>query len=137
MNTPVIVAGSLGFGRDKWGIPADNITESLKWLYVAYFMHMLAEALCQMSILAFYLRIMVEPRLRKVVWILMGVVTCFGVANMFAMIFQFTPIAVLWDGWRGEMAFFCRVDVRLYLSSHARCECLLNMYLDSDSRGAE
>jgi hypothetical protein len=115
MNAPVIVAASLGFGRDMWGIPADNITESLKWLYVAYFMYMLAEALCQMSILAFYLRIMVEPRLRTVVWILMGVVTCFGVANMFAMIFQCTPIPFFWDGWRGEMAGFCGVDVRLYV----------------------
>ena len=40
MNVPVVVAASLGFGRDMWGIPADNITESLKWLYVAYFMYM-------------------------------------------------------------------------------------------------
>ena len=113
MNVPVIVAASLGFGRDMWGIPPDNITKSLKWLYVAYFMYMLAEALCQMSILAFYLRIMVEPRLRTVVWILLTVVTCFGIANMFAMIFQCTPIPFFWDGWRGEMAGFCGIDVRL------------------------
>jgi hypothetical protein len=116
MNAPVVVAASLGFGKDMWGIPADNITKSLKWLYVAYFMYMLAEALCQMSILAFYLRIMVDPRLRKTVWFLMVVVTCFGIANVFAMVFQCTPIPFFWDGWKGEMEGFCGVDVRLFVS---------------------
>ncbi|KAF3031821.1 hypothetical protein E8E12_002329 [Didymella heteroderae] len=127
MNVPVIVAASLGFGRDMWGIPADNITKSLKWLYVAYFMYMLAEALCQMSILAFYLRIMVEPRLRIVVWILLGVVTCFGIANVFAMIFQCTPIPFFWDGWRGEMAGFCGVDVRLFGFARGGIEIFLDL----------
>jgi hypothetical protein len=49
MNVPVIVSARLGFGRDMWGIKPRNITESLKWLYVAYFMYMLAECLCQLS----------------------------------------------------------------------------------------
>ena len=113
MNVPVLVAANLGFGRDMWGIPANNITKSLKWLYVAYFLYMSAEALCQMSILAFYLRIMVEPRLRTVVWILLIVVTAFGIANVVSMIFPCTPIQFFWDGWRGEMDGFCGVDVRL------------------------
>ncbi|KAJ4382421.1 hypothetical protein N0V86_002756 [Didymella sp. IMI 355093] len=127
MNAPVITAASLGFGKDMWGIPADNITESLKWLYVAYFMYMLAEALCQMSILAFYLRIMIEPRLRTVVWILMGVVTCFGIANVFSMIFQCTPVSFFWDGWRGEMAGFCGVDVRLFGFARGGIEIFLDL----------
>ncbi|KAH6616461.1 hypothetical protein C7974DRAFT_318940 [Boeremia exigua] len=127
MNAPVIVAASLGFGRDMWGIPADNITESLKWLYVAYFMYMLAEALCQMSILAFYLRIMIQPRLRAVVWVLMGVVTSFGIANIFAMIFQCTPIPFFWDGWRGEMEGTCGVDVRLFGFARGAIEIFLDL----------
>ena len=126
MNAPVFVAASLDFGRDMWGIPADNITESLKWLYVAYFTYMLAEALCQMSILAFYLHITVEPRLRTVVWIMLAVVACFGIANMFAMIFQCTPIPFFWDGWRGEMTGFCGVDVRLCVFPHTSFDNLLN-----------
>lgn len=113
MNMPVLVAANLGFGKDMWGIPPDNITESLKWLYVAYFMYMWAEALCQLSILAFYLRIMVEPRMRTIVWILIVFVTCFGITNIFAMIFQCTPVSFFWAGWKGEMSGFCGVDVRL------------------------
>ncbi|KAF2787589.1 hypothetical protein K505DRAFT_396381 [Melanomma pulvis-pyrius CBS 109.77] len=114
MNAPVIVAARLGFGRDMWSIPPDNITNSLKWLYVAYFMYQVAEFLCQLSILAFYLRIMINFKSRLVVWILMGLVTCFGLGNSFSMIFQCMPIHFFWDGWRGEMPGSCGVDVRLF-----------------------
>jgi Na+/citrate or Na+/malate symporter len=92
MNVPVIVAARLGFGRDMWGIKPHNITESLKWLYVAYFMYMLAECLCQLSLLAFYLRIMVDRNSRIIVWIFIGLVTGFGIGNVVAMVFQCTPI---------------------------------------------
>lgn len=114
MNVPVIVGAKLGFGRDMWSIPPDNITASLKWLYVAYFMYMIAEALCQLSILAFYIRIMVDPKVRLVVWVLIGMVLGFGLGNTFAMIFQCAPIPFFWDGWRGEMSGSCPVNVQLF-----------------------
>ena len=127
MNMPVIVAARLGFGRDIWGIKPDNITESLKWLYVAYFMYMLAESLCQLSILAFYLRIMVERRSRMVVWVFIGIVVGFGIGNVFSMIFQCTPVAFFWDGWRGEMAGYCGVDVRLFGFIRGAIEIFLDL----------
>ncbi|KAF2492600.1 hypothetical protein BU16DRAFT_466045 [Lophium mytilinum] len=114
MNVPVIVAARLGFGRDMWGIAPDHITSSLKWLYVAYFMYMLAECLCQLSILAFCLRIMIDPKSRLAAWILVGLVTGFGIGNTFSMIFQCNPIPFFWNGWRGEMAGSCPVNVRLF-----------------------
>lgn len=114
MNAPVIVAARLGFGRDMWGIPPANITTGLKWLYVAYFMYQVAEFLCQLSILAFYLRVMVDPKLRLAVWVLMGLVTCFGLGNTCAMVFQCMPVHLFWDGWRGETSGSCAVNVRLF-----------------------
>ncbi|KAJ4358755.1 uncharacterized protein N0V89_003339 [Didymosphaeria variabile] len=96
-----------------WGMEADNITTSLKWLYVAYFMYMIAEALCQLSILAFYLRIMIHPKSRLAVWTLLWLVVCFGLANAFSMIFQCAPIHFFWNGWKGETPGKC-IDVRLF-----------------------
>ncbi|KAL5382561.1 hypothetical protein DPSP01_006401 [Paraphaeosphaeria sporulosa] len=113
MNVPVIVAAHLGFGTDIWGMQQEDITLSLKWLYVAYFMYMIAEALCQLSILAFYLRIMIDPKSRLAVWTLLVLVVCFGVANAFSMVFQCTPIHFFWNGWRGETSGQC-IDVRLF-----------------------
>jgi hypothetical protein len=129
MNMPVIVAARLGFGRDMWTIPPDNITTALKWLYVAYFMYMLAECLCQLSILAFYLRIMINPKLRKVVWVCVGMVTGFGIGNVVAMVFQCTPIAFFWDGWRGQMDGFCGVDVRLFGFVRGAVEIFLDLVI--------
>jgi hypothetical protein len=113
MNVPVVIAAHLGFGTDIWGMRPYNITTSLKWLYVAYFMYMIAEALCQLSILAFYLRIMIDSKSRFAVWILLGLVLSFGLANTFSMIFQCTPIHFFWNGWRGETPGRC-IDVRLF-----------------------
>jgi hypothetical protein len=113
MNAPGFAAAHLGYGRDIWGIPPDNITASFKWLYIAQAMYMIAEALCQLSILSFYLRLMVDAKLRLAVWVLMGVVTCFGLGNTFVIIFMCTPIPFFWDGWRGEMSGSC-IDMNLF-----------------------
>lgn len=129
MTVPVLVAAKLGFGRDMWTIPPANITKSLKWLYVAYFCYMAAECLCQLSILALYLRIMVDKNLRKVVWVCIGMCLGFGIGNVIAMVFQCTPIPFFWDGWRGEMDGFCGVDVRLFGFVRGAVEIFLDLFI--------
>ncbi|KAJ4362069.1 hypothetical protein N0V83_011011 [Neocucurbitaria cava] len=127
MNAPVLVAAHYGFGKDMWGLEPDNITASLKWLYVAYFMYMMAECLCQLSILAFYLRITVQKPMRIASWVLIAMVTGFGIGNTVAMIFQCTPIKFFWDGWRGEMPGKCGVDVRLFGFIRGAIEIFLDL----------
>ncbi|PSN65231.1 hypothetical protein BS50DRAFT_496904 [Corynespora cassiicola Philippines] len=107
-------AGGIGFGKDMWGMTPDEISLSFRWLFVTYFMYQVAEALCQLSICAFYLRIMTLRETRYAVWILIALVICFGLGNTFSMIFQCTPIPFFWDGWKGEMAGKCTVDIRLF-----------------------
>ncbi|KAH7344250.1 hypothetical protein BKA66DRAFT_564146 [Pyrenochaeta sp. MPI-SDFR-AT-0127] len=126
MNAPAIVAAHLGFGRDIWSIPPDNITTSFKWLYVAYCMYMVAEALCQLSILSFYLRIIVDPKLRLAVWVLVGLIICFGLGNTFVMIFNCMPIPLFWDGWRGEISGSC-VDLHLFSFIRGGIEIFLDL----------
>ncbi|KAF1918987.1 hypothetical protein BDU57DRAFT_490848 [Ampelomyces quisqualis] len=128
-NTPVVVAARLGFGRDIWGVRPDDITKGLKWLYVAYFLYMLAECLCQLSILAFYLRIMVDKRLRRFVWAFIGIVIGFGITNVMSMIFQCIPISFFWDGWRGEIEGFCGVEVRLFGFIRGAIEIILDLVI--------
>ncbi|KAF1849095.1 uncharacterized protein K460DRAFT_304888 [Cucurbitaria berberidis CBS 394.84] len=126
-NVPVVVAGHLGFGKDMWGIPPDGITNSLKWLYVTYFMYQVAEFLCQLSILAFYLRVVTSAKLKLVTYTLMGLVTCFGLGNTFAMMLQCKPIHLFWDGWKGTMAGKCTVDVRLFGFVRGGIEIVLDL----------
>jgi hypothetical protein len=61
-------------------------------------MYQIAEAFCQLSILAFYLRIATSPKLRTTTYILMGIVTCFGIGSTGAMMFQCQPISFFWNG---------------------------------------
>jgi putative effector of murein hydrolase len=86
-----------------------------------------AEFLCQLSILAFYLRIFVSPKLRLATYSLMGLVTCFGVGNTFAMMLQCKPLSYFWDGWKGEVAGQCTVDVRLFGFIRGAIEILLDL----------
>ncbi|KAF1978185.1 hypothetical protein BU23DRAFT_550256 [Bimuria novae-zelandiae CBS 107.79] len=74
----------------------------------------LVEGFCQLSILAFYLRLVTSPTTKKIIWVLMALVSCFALGNTFAMILQCKPIPFFWDGWRGEMAGKCTVDVRIF-----------------------
>jgi amino acid permease len=76
-------------------------------------MYQVAEALCQLSICAFYLRIMTDRKTRMVVWVLIGLVTCFGIGNTFAMVFNCTPISYLWTSWEGTTSGTC-IDIRLF-----------------------
>lgn len=74
---------------------------------------MAAEALTQMSILAFYLRIFPNKTFHKVVYALMALSACFGISNAFVMIFQCTPVSFFWLGWDGEHSGYC-IDINSY-----------------------
>ncbi|PVH93487.1 hypothetical protein DM02DRAFT_695875, partial [Periconia macrospinosa] len=126
-NVPVVVAGYLGFGRDIWSIPPDNLTASFKWMYVTYLSYQEAEFLCQLSILAFYLRIMTDPNTRKIVYGLILFVIGFGLANTFTMVLQCNPIHFFWDGWRGEMERACTIDIRTWGLTRGGIEICLDI----------
>lgn len=69
---------------------------------------------CQLSILAFYLRLVTSRTTKILIYILMGVVVGFGIGNTFSMVLQCMPIPFFWAGWKGEMEGQCTVDVRLF-----------------------
>ncbi|KAH8797761.1 hypothetical protein F5884DRAFT_743225 [Xylogone sp. PMI_703] len=103
-----------GFGTDIWGLTPVQITDSLRALYGAYPFYMITEAFCQVSILAFYLRIMMDQKVLVFVKCFMVFVATFGLANMFCMIFSVWPIKYFWDGWKGNMVADSVIDMNLF-----------------------
>lgn len=85
----------------------------LKLLYIAEVCYMAAEALTQLSFLAFYLRIFPSEKFHLITYILMGLSVCFGISNTFVMIFQCLPVPFFWSGWSGEYQGQC-VDISSY-----------------------
>ncbi|KFY79316.1 hypothetical protein V499_01696 [Pseudogymnoascus sp. VKM F-103] len=114
MTIPALLAVKEGFGTDIWGLTPTQITNCLRFLYLAYPFYMTTEAFCQVSILAFYLRFMMDQKTLLFVKGLMVFVTAFGIANTFCMIFSVTPINFFWNGWKGEMVATSSIDMNLF-----------------------
>ncbi|KFZ04101.1 hypothetical protein V502_10407 [Pseudogymnoascus sp. VKM F-4520 (FW-2644)] len=114
IRSQVRLAVRYGFGTDIWGLTPEKITNSLHSLYVAYPFYMTTEAFCQVSILAFYLRFMMDQKTLVFVKSLMVFVTAFGIANTFCMIFSVWPTNYFWDGWKGEMVADSAIDMNLF-----------------------
>ncbi|PWY89158.1 hypothetical protein BO70DRAFT_350390 [Aspergillus heteromorphus CBS 117.55] len=96
-----------GLGTNIWTIPFPHITKQLKLLLIAEVCYMPAEALTQLSFLAFYLRIFPLTNFRYVVYTMAAISICFGVSNTLVMIFQCTPVSYFWTSWTGETSGTC------------------------------
>lgn len=90
---------------------------------------MVTEAFCQLSILAFYLRIMTDNTTRKIVWGFMVLVAAFGTANLFAMVFQCWPISFFWEGWKGEMVPVSQIDMNMFSFIRGGLEIALDLVI--------
>ncbi|KAJ4289085.1 hypothetical protein N0V90_011427 [Kalmusia sp. IMI 367209] len=99
------------------------------WLFFAYPFYMVTEAFCQLSILAFYLRIMTDRMTRKVVWSFIVLVASFGIGNLFSMIFQCWPISFFWEGWKGEMIPASQIDMNLFSFVRGGLEIVVDLII--------
>ncbi|RAH65923.1 uncharacterized protein BO66DRAFT_414770 [Aspergillus aculeatinus CBS 121060] len=102
-----------GLGTNIWTIPFEDITTQLKLLLIAEIFYMPAEALTQLSFLAFYLRIFPPGNFRYIVYTLAGISVCFGISNTLIMIFQCLPVSYFWNSWSGEATGHC-IDINTY-----------------------
>ncbi|RAL13436.1 CFEM domain-containing protein [Aspergillus homomorphus CBS 101889] len=76
-------------------------------LLIAEIFYMPAEALTQLSFLAFYLRIFPPGKFRYIVYTLAAISVCFGISNTLIMIFQCRPVSYFWNSWAGESTGSC------------------------------
>lgn len=92
---------------------------------------MTTEAFCQLSILAFYIRIMttVKEKTSLIVKGLMVFVVLFGTANTLCMIFQVTPISFFWDGWTGDVHKVRDINMNLFSFIRGGIEIALDLVI--------
>lgn len=113
MNVPALLSGTTGFGRDIWSLKPEDITLSIHYMYYAYIAYMVTECLCQLSLLSFTLRLLVDKKVRYYAWFLVGLTAAYGLTNAIVMVFQCTPISGFWHGWKGETPSKC-IDINLF-----------------------
>ncbi|PYH48072.1 CFEM domain-containing protein [Aspergillus saccharolyticus JOP 1030-1] len=102
-----------GLGTNIWTIPFEDITTQLKLLLIAEIFYMPAEALTQLSFLAFYLRIFPPGHFCYIVYALAAISVCFGISNTLIMIFQCLPVSYFWNSWSGEATGSC-INISTY-----------------------
>lgn len=97
-------------------------------LYIAEVLYMTSEMFVQLSLLAFYLRVFPEATsfVRRGSWLMIGLVLCFGLANIVVMIFQCKPIPYFWNSWTGEATGTC-VDINLFSWIRASIEIIVDV----------
>ncbi|RDW60501.1 uncharacterized protein DSM5745_10959 [Aspergillus mulundensis] len=120
-----------GLGTNLWTIPFDNISTQLKLLLVAEVFYMPAEALTQLSFLAFYTRIFPPSyNLKPAIIILAGTSVAFGISNTLIMIFQCTPVSYFWQSWTGEASGSC-IDISAYSWYRAAMQIVMDLSIIS------
>lgn len=114
-----------GIGKDIWTLPFDDITNALKYFFLAELCYMVDLGLVKISMLCFFLRVFPVRRLQIAIYITMALCTGFSVAFFFATLFQCAPISYAWEQWNGEKKGRCN-DFHLqgYLAAG------INIFLD-------
>ncbi|PNY27452.1 Uncharacterized protein TCAP_02621 [Tolypocladium capitatum] len=119
------VLSANGMGRDTWTLPFDQITTFGRYYYVIEVVYFVDVALLKLALLFFYLRIFPTLHVRRLLWGTIAFVSLFGVAFVFAVAFQCTPIGYFWVSWDGEHEGKCLDENAMGLSN-----AILSIVLD-------
>ncbi|KAH7370402.1 hypothetical protein BKA65DRAFT_562060 [Rhexocercosporidium sp. MPI-PUGE-AT-0058] len=107
-----------GFGRDVWTVPFQQITNVIRYSYVVQVMYFALIPLIKISILLFYLRLFVEPTIRKLVYMTIIANVVVGVIYVILNVFQCWPISYYWTEWDGEHVGRC-INVVAIVNSYS------------------
>ncbi|KAH6709116.1 hypothetical protein BKA61DRAFT_738186 [Leptodontidium sp. MPI-SDFR-AT-0119] len=88
---------TIGLGLHAWDVDSpDNLVKIAKARSQSSSLTEV-QVLLKVSILLFYLRVFPVPWIQVVTWILIAITLLHGVAFFFAILFQCTPVAMLWN----------------------------------------
>lgn len=91
-----------GLGKDVWTLSFSTITAFVKWFYVIEVLYFFNVAMLKISLLFFFMRIFPAKEVRRLIWATIAFDVMFGLAFIFAAIFQCRPISHYWERWDGE-----------------------------------
>lgn len=103
----IVKVANYGLGEDAWNLPPENITHILYLYWWAEIFYQAGLPLTRISILCFYLKIFPQERIRKAVFILIGLNFANLIAFVIASIFQCYPIHGAWTFWDGSFHGQC------------------------------
>jgi len=86
-----------GLGRHIYNLPPELVPKSLKPFFFSIMSYNLALTFTKTSIIFFYLRIFVTPRMRIACFIVLAFIIAYGIELFFAGTFTCSPVSFFWD----------------------------------------
>ncbi|OAK98846.1 hypothetical protein IQ06DRAFT_337320 [Phaeosphaeriaceae sp. SRC1lsM3a] len=95
------ITPTLGFGKDTWVVPHQNIYRVLKLTYASQISYFVCHGLTKLAFLFFFLRIFPAENTRRLIWACIGVSVLYTLGFAFTMTFACRPISAVWTTWDG------------------------------------
>jgi hypothetical protein len=111
-----------------WTVPYDNVIAFVRYFYVMEIIYFAQVPMLKMTLLAFYLRIFPGVLIKRLLWGTAAFNVLFGIAFVFAGIFQCTPVSYYWDQWSGEAHGIC-VDINALGWSNAAISISIDFWM--------
>ncbi|KAL4812172.1 hypothetical protein BDW67DRAFT_178966 [Aspergillus spinulosporus] len=121
----VYPTSSLGLGADMWYLERPKIDRLLYLFVVTINLYIPCLAAIKISILLLYLRIFPNRNLRIATFVMLAIVSLWGVAYTLVIIWICSPRSYAWLGWDGEHSGTCLNSMAVQVS-HA----ILNIVFD-------
>ncbi|KAF9889443.1 hypothetical protein FE257_007345 [Aspergillus nanangensis] len=96
-----------GMGRDIWTIEPENISRIIKFTWIVEMLYIAIMSWIKLAFLCLYLRIFPNEGLRKVIFVLMALVSGFFFAFLIGIALNCIPVSHIWTGWTGETEGEC------------------------------
>ena len=90
-----------GLGKDIWTLTSGDITDAIKYFWVAIILYFLETALTKLSIICFYIKIFPSWTVLRVLWGTFAVTCVWGIVFVITAIAQCRPISLFWTSWDG------------------------------------
>lgn len=117
-----------GLGKDIWTLTSSEITNVLMYFYIMAVLYFLQTTLVKLSIICFYMRIFPTQGTQRLLWGTFAFTTIWGIAYIFASIFQCRPISYFWTQWDGLHKGQC-LDSNAIAWSNAAINITLDLWV--------
>ncbi|GIZ36963.1 hypothetical protein CKM354_000042700 [Cercospora kikuchii] len=115
----------LGYARDVWTVPFENLTPMVKLMWADEILYVYGLGLVKISLLLTYLRFFSSDRFRQITYIIIVLNLMFIFSFFIVIMTQCQPLSYTWNQWDGEHKGKCLAINPIVWSS-----AVINIILD-------
>ncbi|KAJ9297282.1 hypothetical protein DTO271G3_4575 [Paecilomyces variotii] len=118
----------LGFGKDIWVLPFNNITKIIQYTWLTEIFYMTAMGFTKITILCLYLKVFPSKPFRTTCFVTIGVCVIFALVFSLGTVFHCWPVSYGWTEWTGETKGYC-INFNAFAWAHAIVNIILDLFV--------